>query len=144
MLEFLGFIALIAIIFGISFTAALTGFLKILVIVAAVILALGLIIKLLESKTGAVFVLTASIVAVVLGVLMINDNYEERMSYCFGIKNELAYIRCAANASDDHNESSNKGWGYIITGSVAALISFGAWSDFDKKTKATPKKHSAA
>ena len=82
MLEFIEFIALIAIVFGISFTQALDGFLKFLIIAGAVVLAFVLICNLVKTKTGAVFVTMVSAVAVVYGVLLINDNQDNRIHIC--------------------------------------------------------------
>ena len=46
MLEFLGFIALIAIIFGVSFGAALAGFIKFVVIGIGVCAIIGIVMEL--------------------------------------------------------------------------------------------------
>ena len=132
MLEFLGFIALIAIIFGISFGAALAGFVKVIAIGICLIVALGIIAKMLSSKNGTLFVLVASAIALVLGIIMINDDYNKRYSYCAGMTNTQLYASCALNAMDGHNESVNKGWGYTIAGGIFGAISLGIYNSFSK------------
>lgn len=140
MLEFLGFIALIAIIFGISFGAALEGFIKFILIGACLILALCIIMKLLESKKGAIFVLVASIIAVIVGADMaFNDSsYNSMMQSCFTIKDASIYAHCALGAMDDRNEKNNCGWGYIIVGSGLVLWSLTAYGGLTENEK--PKK----
>lgn len=132
MLEFLGFIALIAIIFGISFGAALAGFVKVIVIGICLIVALGIIAKMLSSKNGTLFVLVASVIALGLGIIMINDDYNKRYSYCEGMTNTQLYASCALSAMDGHNESVNKGWGYTIVGGIFGAISLSVYSSFSK------------
>ena len=141
MLEFLGFIALLAIIFGVSFGVALTGFIKFVVIAFAVLITLGVIATMLESKNGAFFVLIASICAIGLGVFMINDSsYEQEFSRCTKMSNELAYRTCASNATNTHSESTNKGWVYVIAGGITGVISYNSWSKLNEKEKKA-KKH---
>ena len=135
MLEFLGFIALISIAFGISFGAALTGIFKFILFGVLVIIALSIVSKMLSSKKGSVFVVVASLVFVVLGVLMINDNYETRYSYCYGMTNTSVYASCVLNANDGHVEAVNKGWAYAICGTIMAIIGGNAWSEIDEKER---------
>lgn len=128
MLEFLGFIALLAIIFGVSFGAALVGFAKFVVIGLGVIFALGIIFKMLESKKGARFVVVASLAAVVFGVYMINDPlYSDRINSCDPLLDNMSlHATCMVNAMDDHNAFANRGWGYAICGTIAGLFGLAA------------------
>lgn len=121
MLEYIGFIALIALIFGISFAEALGGFLRVVLIVLAVIMSLGIVAKMIESKKGSWFVFVASIVAIVLGIIMVNDNIDSRYSICFSMTSHYSYSSCMSSALDDHNTLVNKGWGFIIVGGFIGL-----------------------
>ena len=123
MLEFLGFIALLAIIFGISFSAALVGFLKFVVVGIGVIIAIAIVAAMVESKKGATCVLVASIIAAVLGLVLINDDYNNRYNICSQIQNELAYVDCVNAAVDTHNGNVNMGWGLLVAGGIAGIIS---------------------
>ena len=135
MLEFLGFIALVSIAFGISFGDAITGVLKFIVFGILIIIALGIVAKMLSSKIGSAFVAIAALVFVVLGVLMINDDYDNRYSYCNSIKSVSLYASCVLNANDGHTEAVNKGWGYTIGGIIGCGISAKSWADIDEKEK---------
>ena len=136
MLEFLGFIALISIIFGVSFATALDGFLKFIAIGIALIVALGLIVKMLESKNGTVFLIVASGLALVIGVPMINDDIIKRSSYC-NTGNWSIDSYCYAAAADTHNETVNKGWAYSICGAIIGLIAIASYENKNKIV--TPK-----
>lgn len=136
MLEFLGFVALIAIIFGISFGAALAGVVKFVAIVIGAIVALAVVAKLLESKKGAQFVTVAALLAVCLGVYLIYDpGYSGRLDSC-----GIGYPACVLEAVDIHNDNVNKGWGFAIVGALSGLAGIVTLDD-DKKF---PKTHSAA
>lgn len=140
MLEFLGFIALLSIMFGVSFGDALGGFLKFIVIGICAIFALGLAAKILSTKTGSIFLLVVSIAIVALGILMINDNYANRYSYCSNIQSTQLYTSCAINAMDGHNEAVNMGWGYAIGGGILGLFSIGAYGEKLDENKNKPTK----
>lgn len=140
MLEFLGFIALLSIMFGVSFGDALGGFVRFVVIGICAILALALAVKILSTKTGSIFLLVLSIAIVALGVVMINDNYTSRYSYCSNIQNTQLYSSCAINAMDSHNETVNMGWGYAIGGGILGLVSLGAYGDKLDENKNKPAK----
>lgn len=138
MLEFLGFIALLAIIFGVSLGTALSGFIKFVAIGFAILVAIAVIAKLLESKKGSTFVLVTSIIAISLGIYMINDPvYSQRIDSCDPLLNDVSlHVDCMVNAFDRHNESINKGWGYVIVGGITgfcSMVSLGDKLD-DKKT----------
>lgn len=137
MLEFIGFIALIALIFGVSLADALGGFFKFVIIGIIVCAAIAIIVKLLESKTGSAFVLIVSIGAIALGVKMINDDSVARTRLCDNWPIDLR-ATCILTEIDEHNESVNKGWGYAIVGGIAGLASFVTLFD-DDKNKNTPK-----
>lgn len=139
MLEFLGFIALISIAFGISFGEALSGTFKFVLFGILAIIALGIIAKMLSSKKGSAFVAIASVVFLVLGIMMINDNYEKRYSYCYNINNTSLYASCVLNANDGHVEAVNKGWAYAICGGIGALVGITTWSENTENKK--PRKH---
>ena len=140
MLEFLGFVALIALIFGIKLTDALGGVLKIIAIVVLACIILGIIGKLLESKKGTLFVLIASIGAIALGVFLINDNYDRRTTLCDTWPIEYR-ANCLLSANDDHNANVNTGWGYAICGSIVGLIAFTTYYGEDGKSQ-RPRTHS--
>lgn len=141
MLEFLGFIALIAIIFGISFGAALSGFIKVILIGVCILAILGILIKMLDSEKGSLFVLLASVGAICFGVYLINDNYDRRASFCDSMKQWIApYSDCLLNAMDGHNNAVNLGWGYAITGAITGLISLAAYGEKSSDKKHTTKK----
>ena len=134
MLEFLGFIALISIMFGISFATALGGFLKFIVIAIAIIIGLWVVAKMLESKNGTICLISASVIAICLGVIMINDDLTKRDDYCntgvFSYDN-----KCYVKAVDEHYETINKGWAYSICGGIGALLGIGTWSQINEKEK---------
>lgn len=145
MLEFLGFVALIALVFGIKLTDALGGVFKFIAIVILICIILGIIGKLLESKKGTLFVLIASIGAIAFGIFLINDNYYNRTLLCdtwpVGYR-----ASCLLSANDDHNASVNTGWGYAICGSIVGLIAFTTYygeDDKSQKPKPKPRTHSA-
>ena len=139
MLKFLGFIALLAIIFGVSFGTALTGFLKFVIIGILLLALIGLIIILLESLKGAILVLVGAILAIGIGINMINDPANSSMiSACHNLIG-AANVDCMVAAYDAHNESVNKGWGYVICGSIAGICALGAISS-DNMAKYEPKK----
>lgn len=135
MLEFLGFIALISIAFGVSFGDAISGVFKFILFGVLGLIALGIVGKMLSSKRGSAFVAIASIVFVVLGVLMINDNYETRYSFCNGMTNASVYASCVLNANDGHVEAVNKGWAYAICGTIMAIVGGNAWGEIDEKER---------
>lgn len=142
MLEFLGFIALLAIIFGVSFATALAGFFKVILIGVLIIVAIGIIAKMLETKSGVTFILVASTLATLLGVIMINDNLNNRYLYCFKLTDNYLYSSCMLNAVSGHNEAVNKGWGYAIVGGIVLFVSGVSWSEKkeQEKKKASPRK----
>ena len=146
MLEFIEFIALIAIVFGISFTQALDGFLKFLIIAGAVVLAFVLICNLVKTKTGAVFVTMVSAVAVVYGVLLINDNQDNRIHICDYSIGSSYYTSCALDAIKKHDSSVNTGWGIAIVGGAVGVISGLLWQGYSEKEKQNKmvKPHSEA
>lgn len=138
MLEFIGFIALLAIIFGVSFGTALTGFFKFVLIGFLVIMLIGLIVKLLESLKGAILVMIGAIVTVALGVNMINDPANSvRTNACQNLVGGANWD-CMVIAYDAHNESVNQGWGYAICGSIAGICAFVAICS-DDMAKPKPK-----
>lgn len=146
MLEFLGFIALIAIIFGVSFTSALTGFLKVVAIGFAVIMALGIIAKMLESKTGAWLVLVGSALAIYVGVTGINTDRLLPDRVCSSTIGTQFFADCLLENDKIVNEKINQGWWYAICGGIVATSSYISLSDIYKKEKQktnTPKTHSA-
>ena len=145
MLKFIGFIALLAIIFGVSFGTALTGFLKFVLIGFLVIILIGFIIKLLESFKGAILVLVGAIVAVALGVNMINDPANSvRINVCHNLVG-AANMDCMVTAYEAHNETVNQGWGYIICGGIAGICALAAIGGDDMaKPKNNTKTHSVA
>lgn len=120
MLEILGFIALVSIIFGISFTTALTGVIKVVCIIILCSVAIILISNMLKTKTGAAVVVIASVVAIIFGVMMINHKLDS--SYCTGVKNTQMFVSCSLGAMDNHNDAVNRGWGYILVGSISGLL----------------------
>ena len=130
MLEFLGFIALIAIIFGVSFTTALAGFFKFVVIGFVIIMALGIIVKMLESKTGSWFVLAGAAIAIYLGVIGINTDYARVHRACESLMGTSFMGDCLLANTKEHDEIVNKGWAYAICGGLAALASCVALSGF--------------
>ena len=141
MLEFLGFIALIAIIFGISFGAALTGFIKFVVIGFGIMIILAIVIKLHESKKGSWFVFIASILAILLGIKMINDDLSYRHSLCSRNISAQYYAYCIGEANKSHDEAVDMGWGYIICGGILAVTSMSSlWKMADNGTKKHPAK----
>ena len=141
MLEFLGFIALIAIMFGISFGAVLSGFIKFILIGVCILAILGILIKMLNSEKGSLFVLLASIGAICFGVYLINDNYNKRTVFCDSMKQwSTTYSECLLNAMDGHNNAINLGWGYTITGTITGLISIAAYGEKSSDKKHTTKK----
>ena len=136
MLRFLGFVALIAIIFGISLGAALEGVIKFIVIGLGIIFAIGIIAKLLESEKGALFVSIASIIAVAYGIFLINDDYSIRYYACDSLSGYTpSYTTCLVNALDKHNDTVNRGWGYTIVGGITLLFSIGVPSEQSKQNK---------
>ena len=146
MLEFLGFIALIAIIFGVSFTSALTGFFKAVAIGFAIIMALDIIAKMLESKTGAWFVLIGAAIAVYSGILGINTDRTKTLDMCSPLAGTSSFAYCLSSGAEADDEKVNKGWGYAICGGLAALASCVALSGFyneENPKKNVPKTHSA-
>ena len=138
MLQFLGFVALVAIILGISLQDALTGVLKFIVLSFVALLAFGIVAKMLESKIGIWLVLIASILSLVLGVILINDDIGKRYSICFSLSN-YSYPTCMTNAVDGHNSTVNTGWGLAIVGTITGLSAIGNFSD----SNATNNKKSA-
>jgi len=138
MLEFIGFIALLAIIFGVSFGTALTGFFKFVVLGLLVLMLIGLIVKLLESLKGAILVLIGAIAAVALGVNLINDPANStRVNVCHNLIGS-ANMDCLITAYEAHNESVNQGWGYAICGSIAGICAYMAICS-DDMAKPKPK-----
>ena len=141
MLSFLGFIALIAIIFGISFGAALEGVVKFIVIGVGIILAIGIIAKLLESEKGGIFVFIAAVVAIVYGVILINDNYSNRYYACDSLSGYIpSYTTCLLSALDTHNDAVNRGWGYAIVGGIVLVWSLGTANQESKQNKENHRK----
>ena len=137
MLEFLGFIALIAIIFGVSFGTALAGFIKFVVIGIGVCAIIGIVMELLKSKKGAIFVAVASLLAVLLGVYMINDDYGKRIGSCgeFNVRYPQVHVNCMTDAMEKHNAAVNSGWGYIIAGGIVGATSLSKISEVEKNSK---------
>lgn len=135
MLEYIEFIALIAIVFGISFTQALDGFLKFSVIAGAVVLALVLISNLAKTKTGAIFVTMVSIVAVVYGALLINDNQDSRIHICDYSIGSSYYTSCALDAIKKHDSVVNTGWGIVIVGGFFGIVSGILWQGYSETEK---------
>ena len=144
MLEFLGFIALLAIIFGVSFSTALTGFFKVILIGIAVCALIAVIIKLCEKFWGAIVVLIGGLVAIYLGCIMIEDNvYTNDLKMCSTYNSAADDMRCMTNAIDRHNEVENRGWGFAIGGGAAAVA--GAYCAYSKRDDVKQaKKRSAA
>lgn len=136
MLEFLGFIALISIAFGISFGAALGGIIKFVVFGILAIVGIYIVAKMLSTKSGAGFVSVASIVFVVMGVVMINDDYSKRYALCSNMTSASFYATCALNANDGHVEAVNKGWAYAICGGIGTLIGLEVYTAILEKEKA--------
>lgn len=140
MLEFLGFVALIAIIFGVSFATALGGIIQIIVIGVCILVAIGLIIWLLTSKSGSLFVLLSSVVVIIMGIGMINDKYDERKKICQSTTSGSLYSNCLLKALEGHNDAINKGWGFAICGGIVCFVSLGAWGSQIDTTKKNPTK----
>ena len=137
MLEFLGFIALISIAFGISFGAALGGLIKFVVFGILAIVGIYIVAKMLSTKSGAGFVSVASIVFVVLGVVMINDDYTKRYTICHETtSSNYSYATCTLNADESHVEAVNKGWAYAICGGIGTIIGLEVYTAILEKEKA--------
>ena len=101
---------------------------KFVVIGLGVMFAIGIIFKMLESEKGAKFVSRASVLAVALGVVLINDGgYNTRIDAC-GVLSSYppSWADCMVNAAEEHDTNVNKGWGYAICGTIAGLFGLAA------------------
>jgi hypothetical protein len=83
----------------------------------------------------AVIILIVGLVAVVCGIIQINDNYDIRYNACNSLSDYIpTYTMCLMDAQEKHNENVNRGWGFTIIGALAAVASGASLSD-DKSKK---------
>ena len=129
MLDFILFIVLLSVIMGVSFTTALTGFIKFVAIAVAIVVAIALILKLLESKNGSWFVLVASLISLTIGVNMIKNANLDDFQYCDKVSPSYM-LYCSSEVVRAHDEMINRGWGYAIVGGLTTFFSCVALSSF--------------
>ena len=127
MLEFVCFIALLAVIFGVSFGTALAGFLKFCAISVLIVLGIGILAKLLESKRGCIFVIAASTVAVCLGILYVTDDHSRDFHNCDSLSDSITALHCLAFATEERDNYFKLGLGYIGGGVITFGLSVGLY-----------------
>lgn len=123
-MEFLGFIALIAIICGISLSAAFGVAVKIIVALVLGSFAIYLYGKLLESESGRKFLIFVS-VAVALWGLYILNNSQLDFSPCYGLPTDVG-LSCSSTMVDVFETSQNTARIMLVGGVISALIACGS------------------
>lgn len=134
MLELLGLIGLIALIFGIDYATAVSGVLQFILVGVGIIIALIIIGWLLTTPNGTKFVIVASVIAVFVGVSMINRKPSDVIGLCSGFYDAEIRTDCALSLIEKDDENYNKGWAYSIIGSIVGVVSIAVWQLMYKQT----------
>lgn len=134
MLELLGLIGLIALIFGIDYATAVSGVLQFILVGAGIIIALIIIGWLLTTPSGTKFVIVASVIAVFAGVSMINSKPSDVIGICSKVYDSDLRADCALRLIDKDDKRYNKGWAYSIIGSIVGVVGIAVWQLMYKQT----------
>ena len=90
-----------------------------------------------KGKVLPTIIFGLSLLAVIMGVFKICDDYNKRFFSCDTYREVYlqAYQNCVADAWETHNNEVNSGWAYAIIGGIVGVCALGMMQQNNDKAK---------